>query len=100
MDELRRLKFTIFARNAFLLTIAITAGYWLGGDRYHFSFAPADYVATGVFIALLSWLLLPNFRLDDGHLENAPDSFALRLGKLTKRTTRRLKRLLGTSNSN
>jgi hypothetical protein len=91
LDETSRLKWTLFARNVVLLTLAIIGGYWIGGDRYHFTFGPMDYLATGAFILLLSWLLLPNIRLNGSHLDDASDGFALRLGKATKRGLRRLK---------
>lgn len=91
MDEIRRLKITIFARNVVLLTVAIAAGYWLGGDRYHWQWVPEAIIPTAIFILLLSWLLTPSLRLDDSHLDDAGDGFALRLGKLTKRCLRRLK---------
>jgi hypothetical protein len=91
MDELTRLKWTAFARNVVLLTLAIIGGYWIGGDKYRFEWALMDTIATGGFILLLSWLLLPNFGLRDGHLDDASNSFALRLGKAAKRGLRRLK---------
>ena len=81
----------LFARNVVLLTIVIVAGYSLS-DKYRFEWAPADYIATAAFVLLLSWLLLP--RVDDRHLDNAPNGFALRLGKATKRGLGRLKGLL------
>lgn len=93
MDELTRLKWTLFARNVVLLTAGIVSAYWMRGDLYRFDWAPMDTVATTAFILLLSWLLLPNFRLDDGHLDDTGNSFALRAGKATKRTLRRLKSL-------
>lgn len=91
MDELSRLKWTAFARNVVLLTLAVAGGYWIGGDKYRFEWAPMDTIATGVFILLLSWLLLPNFGLRDGHLNDTGDGFALRLGKAAKRGLRLLK---------
>jgi hypothetical protein len=91
MDELTRLKWIAFARNFVLLTLAIIGGYWINGDKYRFEWAPMDTVATGAFIVLLSWLLLPGFRLDEAHLEDPSNSLALRLGKAAKRGLRRLK---------
>jgi hypothetical protein len=99
MDELSRLKWTAFARNVVLLTLAVIGGYWIGGDKYRFEWAPMDTIATGGFILLLSWLLLPDFRLDDGHFNEATESLALRWGKAAKRTLRRLQRLLGSARS-
>lgn len=93
MEEITRLKWTLFARNAALLTLALVGGYWLGGEKYHFERDWSAYLMNGLFVILLSWLLLPNFRLDDGHLNDTSHGFALRLGKATKRCLRRLKSL-------
>lgn len=89
--EMRRVRIGIFARNVVLLTIAITATYYFHGDRYHFEWDWSATVMTTIFILLLSWCLTPSLRLDDGHLDDAGDSFALRVGKATKRGLRRLK---------
>lgn len=100
MKETTRITCALFARNVVLFTAGITAGYWISGDKYRFEWEPMDTIATGVFILLLSWLLLPRFRLDDSHLDDSTNSFALRLGKLTKRSLRRLKLSLRPSGAN
>lgn len=92
MDELRRVRIGIFARNVVLLTIAITATYYFNGDRYHFTWDWSATVMTTIFILLLSWCLTPSLRLDDAHLDDPSNSLALRLGKAAKRGLRRLKR--------
>jgi hypothetical protein len=86
--DLREIKFGLFARNVVLLTIAVVYLAYTG--PYYVTYELPDYLATAVFVLLLSWCLVPNLRLD-GHLEDPSNSFALRLGKATKRGLRRLK---------
>lgn len=88
--DLRAAKFGLFARLVVIFTLVIVSGYSFS-DKYRFEWDWADYLATAGFILLLSWLLVPSTRLDDGHLDDTTDSFALRLGKATKRCLRRLK---------
>lgn len=89
--DLRAAKFGLFCSNAVLLSAALAYGYWAGGDRYHFEWDWSATVTHVLFVALLSWMLIPSTRLDDGHLDDTGNSFALRLGKATKRCLRRLK---------
>jgi hypothetical protein len=88
---LRAVKFGIFARNVVLLTIAVVFFAYTG--PYYFEYAAADILATAAFVLLLSWCLTPSLRLDNGRLDDTGNSFALRLGKATKRGLRRLKGL-------
>lgn len=87
----RAIKFGLFCSSCVLLTISII---WLANTGpYYGTYELPDYIATGVFVALLSWLLLPDIRLDRGHLDDPGNGFALRLGKATKRCLSLLKRL-------
>ena len=47
LERLRGIMIGLFARNVVLLTIVIVAGYSLS-DKYHFEWAPADYIATTI----------------------------------------------------
>lgn len=87
-DELRRARIGIFAGIVVMLTIAIV--YRANTGPYYGTYEWADYAATAIFILLFGWCLTPNLRLD-GHLDDAGNSFALRLGKATKHGLRRLK---------
>lgn len=91
MEEpnLRAIKFGIFARFFVLLSIALV--YKILMDHTRPDISGADIAALTTFVLLLSWLLTPRLRVDDGHLDDTGDGFALRLGKAAKRGLRLLK---------